>query len=67
MPAPRINDIVRERRAVLVDTAMRLGRFLGMSAAIWLGLQTDHDMAVSRDAMAGVLAGIKPWQAGQAA
>ncbi len=52
---------------MLVDTAMRLGRFLGMSAAIWLGLQTDHDMAVSRDAMAGVLAGIKPWQAGQAA
>ena len=67
VPAPRINDIVRERRAVSVDTAMRLGRFFGMSAEFWLGLQADYDMAISRDAMSGVLAGIKPWQQRQAA
>jgi addiction module HigA family antidote len=67
VPAPRINDIVRERRAVSVDTAMRLGRFFGMSAEFWLGLQADYDMAISRDSMSGVLAGIKPWQQRQAA
>ncbi len=67
VPAPRINDIVRERRAVSVDTAMRLGRFFGMSAEFWLGLQADYDMAISRDAMSGVLAGIEPWQQRQAA
>ena len=40
VPAPRINDIVRERRTVTVDTAMRLARYFGMSAQFWLGLQT---------------------------
>lgn len=57
-PAPRINDIGRERRAVTVGTAMRLGRFLGMSAEFWLGLQTDYDMASARDALAEALAAI---------
>ena len=62
VPAPRINDLVRERRAVTADTAMRLGRFFGMSAEFWMGLQADYDMAKSRDEMADVLAAIKPWQ-----
>ena len=61
--APRINDIARERRAVSVDTAMRLARYFGTSAEFWLGLQTDHDMALSRDGLADVLAGIEPRQA----
>ena len=56
VPAPRINDIVRERRAVSVDTAMRLARTFSMSAEFWLGLQTDYDMAVARDTLAEVLA-----------
>lgn len=63
VPAPRINDIARERRAVSVDTAMRLARYFGTSAEFWLGLQTDHDMALSRDGLADVLAGIEPRQA----
>ena len=63
VPAPRINDIVRERRTVTVDTAMRLARYFGMSAQFWLGLQTDYDMALARDALADVLASIKPRQA----
>lgn len=63
VPAPRINDIVRERRAVSVDTAMRLAKYFGTSAEFWLGLQTDHDMALSREGLADVLAGIEPRQA----
>lgn len=51
VPAPRINDIVRERRAVTVDTAVRLAKFFGTSAEFWLGLQTDHDMALARESM----------------
>ena len=42
---------------------MRLARYFGMSAQFWLGLQTDHDMALARDALADVLASIKPRQA----
>jgi len=58
VPAPRINDIVRERRAVTVDTALRLGKYFGTSAEFWMGLQTDFDMATARAAMADVLAHI---------
>lgn len=49
VPAPRINDIVRERRAVSADTAMRLARFFNMSPEFWMGLQADYDMALARD------------------
>jgi addiction module HigA family antidote len=63
VPAPRINDIVRERRAVSVDTAMRLAKYFSMSAEFWLGLQTDYDMAIARDALTEVLSDIKPFQA----
>jgi addiction module HigA family antidote len=58
VPAPRINDIVRERRAVTVDTALRLAQYFGTSAEFWLGLQTDHDMARARISMGDALARI---------
>ena len=44
VPAPRINDIVRERRAVTAETALRLARHFGNSAEIRLGLQADFDL-----------------------
>jgi addiction module HigA family antidote len=55
VPAPRINDIVRERRAVTADTALRLSKYFGVSAEFWMGLQTDYDMALARASMADVL------------
>ncbi len=58
VPAPRINDVVRERRAVTVDTALRLSKYFGTSAEFWMGLQTDFDMATARMAMADVLSRI---------
>jgi len=58
VPAPRINDVVRERRAVTVDTALRLAKYFGTSAEFWMGLQTDFDMATARATMADVLARI---------
>lgn len=44
VPAPRINDIVREKRAVSTDTAMRLARYFGTTAQFWLNLQTAFDL-----------------------
>lgn len=41
---PRLNEIVRGKRAVTSDTALRLARVLGMPADFWLGLQTDWDL-----------------------
>ncbi|MDP2785756.1 MAG: HigA family addiction module antitoxin [Sulfurimicrobium sp.] len=47
VPAPRINDIVRERRAISADTALRLARYFGTSAEFWLGLQADFDLKIT--------------------
>lgn len=44
VPAPRINDIVRERRAISTDTAMRLARYFGTTPQFWLNLQTAFDL-----------------------
>ena len=41
---PRLNEIVKGRRAVTPDTALRLARVLGMPADFWLGLQQDWDL-----------------------
>ena len=41
---PRLNEIVRRKRAVTPDTALRLARVVGMSADFWLGLQVDWDL-----------------------
>jgi antitoxin HigA-1 len=44
VPAPRINDIVRERRTVTPDTALRLARFFDTTAQFWLNLQSSFDL-----------------------
>jgi len=41
---PRLNEIIRGKRAVTPDTALRLGQVLGTSADFWLGLQQDWDL-----------------------
>ena len=67
VPAPRINDITRERRGVTADTAMRLARFFNMSPEFWMGLQADYEMALARQNLADELKSIKPFQAAVAA
>ena len=47
VPAPRINDIVRERRGVSADSAMRLARYFGGDARSWLNLQSAFDLRVA--------------------
>ena len=47
VPAPRVNDIVRERRGISPDTALRLARFFGTSAQFWLNLQSGYDLKIA--------------------
>ena len=44
VPAPRINDIVRERRAITPDTALRLARYFGTTPQFWMNLQISYDL-----------------------
>lgn len=43
----RISQIVKGKRAITVDTAMRLARYFGTSAAVWLRLQVRYDLEVA--------------------
>ena len=47
VPAPRINDIVRERRSITPDTALRLARYFGTTAQFWLNLQASYDLKIA--------------------
>ena len=47
VPAPRINDIVRGKRAISADTALRLERYFGASAQFWLNLQIAYDLRIA--------------------
>ncbi|MDB5625480.1 MAG: plasmid maintenance system antidote protein family [Tardiphaga sp.] len=46
VPSGRITDILNARRAITADTAVRLGRYLGMSAQFWCDLQSQFDIAI---------------------
>jgi antitoxin HigA-1 len=45
--APRVNDLVRCKRSLTADTAMRLATYFGNSPQFWLGLQMDHDLWIA--------------------
>ena len=61
VPAPRINDIVRERRAVTPDTALRLARYFDTTAQYWLNLQTTFDLKqVEREAGGKIAEEVRP-------
>ena len=47
----RINEIVQGKRAISADTALRLGRYFGTTAAFWLNLQARYDLEVAADAL----------------
>jgi addiction module HigA family antidote len=46
--ATRLNDVVRGRRGITADTALRLARYLGTSPEFWLGLQLEYDLRLAR-------------------
>jgi len=47
VPRSRANDIVLGRRAITTDTAMRLGRYFGMSPEFWINLQARYNLDVA--------------------
>jgi addiction module HigA family antidote len=48
MPPTRVGEIVRGRRAISPDTALRLARYFGTSPEFWLNLQQQYDLSVVR-------------------
>ena len=61
VPQRRIGEIIAGKRAITVDTGLRLSKFFGMSDRFWTGLQMDYETAIAKDALAEVLARIQAW------
>ena len=48
VPPNRVSEIVNEKRAVSADTALRLGKYFGVSPEMWLGLQADFELRLAK-------------------
>ncbi len=55
VPANRVSDIVRGRRAISPETALRLGRYFGTSAQFWMNLQANYDLAIARQELGAIV------------
>lgn len=55
VPSRRINEIVNGQRAITADTALRLGRYFGVSPEFWLNLQSHYDLQQEQERLAGRL------------
>lgn len=56
----RVNEIVRERRSISADTALRLARYFGTDAQSWLNLQQRYEIELAKDALGAELNRIRP-------
>lgn len=63
IPANRLTEIINGKRSISADTAMRLGRYFGTSAQMWMNLQSRYDLEVAEAELAGRIADeVKPYR-----
>jgi addiction module HigA family antidote len=60
MPQTRISEIIKGKRGITADTALRLAKFLGTTPQFWLGLQNDYDLEESEKNISKDLEDIHP-------
>jgi antitoxin HigA-1 len=60
VPLPRVNDIVREKRAISPETAVLLSAYFGTSDGYWMNLQAYYDLEMAKDRVAKQAARIQP-------
>ncbi len=62
LPITRITEILKGRRRITADTALRLGKFFGNSAQFWLGLQMEYDLRKEKASIEYVLEEIEEYK-----
>ena len=60
VPPRRINEIVKGKRAITADTALRLGRYFGTSAQLWVNLQSTYELECAEETLEPELIKIEP-------
>jgi addiction module HigA family antidote len=63
MPNTRVSEILRHKRRITADTALRLSKFFGTSPEFWLNLQMEFDLREERQEKADEIDSITPYQA----
>jgi addiction module HigA family antidote len=66
VPRTRIERLVAEKVDLTPDTALRLGRYFGMSAQFWMGIQSEYALEEASDRLAADLDRIQPMERAQA-
>lgn len=65
VPARRVNEIIKGKRSITVDTAVRLALFFNMSPSFWLGLQKDYELDVAKITLPKkIQKEVQPWEEG---
>ena len=64
VPPRRINEIVHGKRGITADTAVRLAKYFGTSAELWMNLQSHYELRLERRALREQLDSIVPLQSG---
>ena len=62
VPPNRISQIIRGRRDITADTALRLGQFFGTGPELWMNLQKTYDLDKARVELGKKIEKIHPWQ-----
>ena len=62
VPPNRISQIIRGRRDITADTALRLGQFFGTGPELWMNLQKAYDLDKARVELGKKIEKIHPWQ-----
>ena len=62
VPPNRISQIIRSRRDITADTALRLGQFFGTGPELWMNLQKAYDLDKARVKLGKKIEKIHPWQ-----
>jgi addiction module HigA family antidote len=60
LPQTRISEIIKGKRRITADTAIRFAKFFNTSAKFWMGLQDDYDLEEERNQKNQVFNNIKP-------
>ncbi len=63
VPAPRINDVIKQKRGVSLDTALRLSRYFNTTPQFWMNLQNNYDLKMAEKSMKKIENEIIPLQA----
>jgi len=63
VPPRRINEIVHGKRGITADTALRLGRYFGLSPQFWMNLQARYDLELQKDVLGNQLEKVRSLQA----